>query len=277
MKNGPVVGSPLTPTSLVEMKALGAFPPPPAEFAPDGNWTMTYRIWTCHGYRDSGNEDRGFLRIRRICGEPGGPFRLKIDRQVNHDGANIHIIHAEITCLGNELASPAAWTLSSRFIGPDAKPRKDLDATEEARVGDGSMEITVNGTTSRRKVSERLTADWCLFEAVGRRPFAGQRLPPFDMLEGLSLVRANHRLSYRGVYTMKTSTGNVQFHWFQQLGNGTWPYEYWLDENHRLLMAVTNSRAYLLDEKAVEAIRQREIRSRQYEQRKRRQRKGRAV
>ena len=39
---------------------------------------------------------------------------------------------------------------------------------------------------------------------------------------------------------------------FEQIGHGILPYEYWLDKNHRLVIAVTGPRAYILDDNAGE-------------------------
>ena len=61
-----IVGSPLTPGLLGELDALGKLPSTPGDFKPDGNWVNKYRIWTCHGYRESGNQDVGFVRLKHL-------------------------------------------------------------------------------------------------------------------------------------------------------------------------------------------------------------------
>ncbi|MHC4324102.1 MAG: hypothetical protein ACYSUX_07500 [Planctomycetota bacterium] len=52
-KKRTIVGSPITPSMLVELDAVTKFSPAPGNFNPAGNWTHSYRIWTCHGYRES--------------------------------------------------------------------------------------------------------------------------------------------------------------------------------------------------------------------------------
>jgi len=64
-------------------------------------------------------------------------------------------------------------------------------------------------------------------------------------------LKRDHRLSYRGAITM-TPENDITLHGFHQLGHGTLPYEYWLDRHHRLVLAVTLSRVYILDDKAEE-------------------------
>ena len=273
-KNRHIVGSPLTPVMLGELGALNRIPALSNGFRPDADWVSTYRIWTCHGYRESGNEDEGFLRVARTGGTQGEPFTLKIDQEILHDGANLHSIHAEIQCSSDPLASPSRWQLSSRLIGFDGKSRRGLGMRERAQIEGGSLKITIDDRTFERNVSVPMTADWCLFEAIQRMPAEDEKIGPFDVLEGLSVVRAEHRLSYRGLDQLKVDSLGGRLHRFEQLGRGTLPYEYWLDDHHRLLIVVTGARAYILDEKAAEKADAAVLGSRRYQQQRQEKRKG---
>ena len=62
-KKRTIVGYPLVPDLLGDLNLLQGFPETPADFDPNGQWTNTYRIMTCHGYREEGNEDIGLLRL----------------------------------------------------------------------------------------------------------------------------------------------------------------------------------------------------------------------
>jgi len=91
MASRTIVGSPLTPGLLEDLLgALGEIPPAPTSFAPDGDWVNTYRVWTCHGYRESGNEDEGFLKIERVGHGRDGRFRLNVDQQIVHTEAALN-------------------------------------------------------------------------------------------------------------------------------------------------------------------------------------------
>ena len=73
------VGRPLTPRMLrQELGGLDELASTPEDFKPDGSWINTYRIWTCHGYIESGNQSVGFLRIERIAGKAKEQFTLKV-------------------------------------------------------------------------------------------------------------------------------------------------------------------------------------------------------
>jgi len=104
-------------------------------------------------------------------------------------------------------------------------------------------------------VSARTTADWCLFEALQRWPFRRGESPAFDVLEGLSVHRPGHRVTYRGPETIERNGKPLKLHRFSQLGQGMLPYEYWLDDDRRLLLAVTLSRVYILDPQAESKVR----------------------
>ena len=244
-----IVGSPLTPGLLTELGGFGELPPAPNGFAPDGAWSHTYRVWVCHGYRETGNKNVGFLKIERAPDKAEGTFTLNVEQQIVHMEGVLNTVRAEIACLNDQLGSPIRWHLSSRFIGQAGKPRPALDVEERARINGDTVEVTANGRTFKREGSSRLTADWCLFEAVQRLPFDGESRLACDVLEGLSTLRTGHRLSYRGKVRLPPGD-DTMLHGFHRLGHGALPYEYWLDERHRLVMVVTLSRVYILDGEA---------------------------
>ena len=254
-KQRTIVGSPLTPTLLDELGALRKFPPSSEDFKPEGEWTNMYRIWTCHGYRERGNQDVGFVRIERDTGRPKKSFTLKVHQQVVETDDMLNIIDAGIKCLNSELDSPTQWHLMSRIIGPGRKQRPELGTEEKVLINGNVMSVETGGHTFKRKVSSKLTCDWCLFGAVQRLKFIKETVLAFDMLEGLSLLKKGQRLSYRGLSQIKIGDKDIPLHCFVQLGRGILPCEYWLDENHRLLMVTSMNKGYILDDKAEKAIR----------------------
>jgi hypothetical protein len=256
-KKRTIVGSPLTPVLLAELGALDEFPRMPKDFDPRGDWVNTYRIWTCHGYRESGNYNVGFVRIERVAGGSKEIFALKVHQEVVEVDGLLNAIDANIYCLNNQLASPVRWHLWSRFINSDKQPVGELETEEKVVIKGNVMSVETGEHTLKRKVTGRVTCDWCLFEAVQRLEFDEKSSLDFNMLEGLSLVKKRQRLMYRGVYPMKLSGRELVLHRFDQIGEGILPYEYWLDDNHRLLAAISMHKAYILDEQAEKALRQR--------------------
>jgi hypothetical protein len=253
-----IVGSPLTPTLLNELGALRDFPPSSEDFKPDGNWINTYRIWTCHGYRESGNQNVGHLRIKRLS-ESNSSLTIKVHQEVSQTDALVNIVEATIECRNNQMASPIQWKVSSRFIDAEGRQISQLSSDDKG--------IAVEG-------SNRRTCDWSLFEAVQRLEFNRKTSLNFDMLEGLSLLKKDQNLSYHGLYPTKIGGENIPLHCFVQLGNAILPCEYWLDDHHRLLVVTSMNKAYIFDEQAEIISRQViEQERKSYGKRKRSQRK----
>jgi hypothetical protein len=209
-----ILGVPLSPEVLRRIGALKNVPPLPDGFRPDGDWTLSYRIFGCHGYVDQSNETVGVLRIRRAAGDP---FRLQVHQDIRHNNGG-ETLDIEMTCRPNPIASPLSWTLTGKRFDEDGKELPELATTQKQ---------------TNRPAS--LTSDFSLFEAVQRLPFNNAAPIAFDLMEGMNLRRTGHRLYYGG---------ERRFH---HIGQGMLPYQYWLDEHHRLLLAVMQWRAYILD------------------------------
>ncbi|MHC4324101.1 MAG: hypothetical protein ACYSUX_07495 [Planctomycetota bacterium] len=185
-----------------------------------------------HGYRESGNDNVGSLKIERT-GNPGETFVLNIRQEVIQADELVHIITGQIKCRNNPLASPVEWSLKSEFFDAEGK------------------NITILSSHNNGVATESVTStavDWCLFEAVQRLAFDKNSSLKFDMLEGMFLSKLNHQLFYRGTYPMKTDDQSILLHCFGQLGSGILPYEYWLDDRHRLLAVISMNKAYILDQ-----------------------------
>ena len=234
-----IVGSPLTPDMLKELGAVREFPPPSAGFAPDTNWEHTYRVWTCHGYRESGNDNVGYLRIRRTA-DSGNQFGLNLYRKVVQTDALVHILEARLKCRKNPLASPVAWELESRFVDANNNELPELRNKENHHVT-GAVDTT---------------SDWCLFEAVQRLAFDRQTSLNFRLLEGLNISKPGQHLSYRGAYPTEIP-GADRLHCFAQLGSAILPTEYWLDDSHRLLAVTSMNKAYIFDGESEKMMEQR--------------------
>jgi len=245
------VHEPLRPGLLWEMQAFDALAPPEPDFDPSGAWTHTYRIWTCHGYLLTANSDVGFLRLTRT---PGDPFELSAEqRMINHEGL-VHAQSARITCALDALASPLGWELRSTFVSPESLELNELAVAQTARLRDGAYLTPEGERAVELSEGSHPAADWCLFEAVQRLPFSEDVDERFDLLEGLSLVKPGHRLRYTGAREVRLGQEDVTLHRFVQTGRGMLPYEWWLDEAHRLVMVVTHSRVYILDPVAPEEL-----------------------
>jgi len=253
-KKRTIVGSPLTPTLLKELGGIDSLPPIPASFRPDGNWMNSYRIWTCHGYRESGNQNVGFLRIQKKTGRGAHTFELHIEQAVMQSDAMLNTIEAQITCLNNEYASPVQWHLSSCFVGPAGKVLGQLSTAESVSIEGKTMTIETPAGILHRQVDTPLTSDWSLFEAAQRWAVGEARHLLVTMLEGLNALKPEQHITYRGLLQMGNGPGATRLFRFAQLGTGILPTEYWLDMSHRLLVVTSMNKAYILDDQAEEVF-----------------------
>ncbi|NQT86503.1 hypothetical protein HQ560_07035 [bacterium] len=214
---------PLSPTILYQIGGLKALPPPDPKFDPKGTWTHTYRIWTCYGYT-SGRTD-GSLRLTR---KPGS---LTVRQTMRNADNVVNIIEATIHPRKDRAFDvPECWGGKSTFTDTKGKLVPELTRSD-----------------SVRRPPYDVTTDWSLFSTVQQLPFEELAPRRFDVYEGLTLLKRDHRLGYHGAETAKIGSASHRLHVFHQIGRGTLPYEYWVDEGHRLLVVVTGPRAYILD------------------------------
>lgn len=254
-KRGPL-NYPIGPSLLSELNAFEDTPFPAGDFRPEENWTNYYRLWTSYGYYDR-NRDDGHLKISRQAKSTENGYKLLVEQDYinlanrKHENTLLHKTSATITCKNNETASPVSWDLTSEFLnGPEnieqferAEPLR-----EKVIVKNDELIVTVNDKTHKRKVSGNVTGDWNLFNAVQLFPFDKSIDIKFDLLEGLRAFRQNHYLYYKGKAVEKWGAKTVALHCFEQIGEGVLPYEYWLNEHHRLVLVITGNRAYILKE-----------------------------
>lgn len=254
-RNRTRIGSPLTPAILEQIEVLGEFPAAAKDFKPDGDWTQTYRIWGCHGYRKSGNYNTGFLKLGRNKRDDK-TFTLKVQQQLVNEEGILNIVQAELWCRKDQISSPVQWDFSSRFIDALGKDVPELKVTEKARIRENTLGIKSGEQNFKRRAPQPLSCNWSVFEAVQRLAFEKGTAVSFNLLEDLSVLKLGHKLSYRGVYPLKKGDKQISLQWFQELGNGVLPYEYWLDDGHRVLIVASLNKVYILDDNAEAAAAQ---------------------
>ncbi len=261
------LGSPLSPNLLKEMGEFGEFSQIKKDFNPQGNWTQIYRIWGTHGYFDTKNHTTGYLKIDRkvIKKEVQGKktFTLEIVQKMVNDDAFVNTIEAHIWCRLNKIATPHKWNFTSQFIDPDGRAMPEMKITEKSAI---------NSKQALKAVEpETISSNWSLFEAIQRLEFKTNRILSFNLFENLRALKKNHKLTYRGVYPFKYKNKEVKLQWFNEIGNGVLPYEYFLDDAHRVLLATSLNKAIILDDNAEAAVEKRLENELKYYQREKRQ------
>lgn len=246
---------PLSPAVLQELGALEGLSPPTEAFDPEGAWEHTYRIWAVSATALRSN--LGYLRIGR---DPAGrSVTLTVEKRLNLNAGHTYLTNAEIECAADALLSPRSWRIESVITGTDGEPVEATAVKENVTVKGGKLRVKAGGKTMVRDAPSPLTTDWGLLDVVQR--LDGEKTEPleFAVLEELDMLKQGHRLSYRETSDFELDGRTLRLSRYDMLGGGLLPYQYWIDEPGRLLMAISHTRAYIFDpdaEARVEEIRQ---------------------
>jgi hypothetical protein len=246
-KKRTIVGSPLTPEILFQLGATPDFSSIKKPFNPAEEWTHRYRIWTCHGYRESGNLDVGYLQIQRGLAGPDKRFVLQVHQELKNEGGTLNRVVAKIDCMEGDLSYPLKWSYVSAFLDADGKEDKSLIVTIEGQSSGSEIRWTRNGLLSKTVCNDRPSCDWCVYETIQRRAKQWAGNLTFDMLEGLERFKPGQQLIDRGKVNVKIGNSDRWLRRLDQIGTGVLPFEYWVDESSRLCLMVSMNKAYILD------------------------------
>jgi hypothetical protein len=239
-------GSPLTPEYLRAKGGFISFPPAASDCSPSGSWTHRYDVWASRGIAEQGIELLGFIEMKRGAGRLENQFTLDVVQELTSDRNVMNRVTAQIRCKEDELASPVGWRLTSEHTVGDTPVSPPVDFSETVAVTPGRLTVTRDSKTFLRTVPPRFTSCWNLIEAVQRLPFGVRRPLRFSLLEGLERVKGEMGVLYDGTYSFELEGRGLTTHRFVQIGRGILPYEYLVDDMHRVLLVITFCKAYIL-------------------------------
>ena len=239
------VGYPLSPQIFIELGEIVRV----GFTSKDVNnpeWKKLFRIYTNHGYRESGNVNDGYLKLTksRIGTVEDNSWTLDVEQKIVQREANVNLIKATINYSYQDSAFVLNdWKSSSNFFSPEGVLLSDVSSDESS------------GSLGAIHSENSVIPDWCLFDQVLQFPRIDGFAVEFTMLEGLSLLKSHQVIKYRGEELITLSDGSQQrLQRFTQTGSGVLPYDYWLDEHGDLGLVVTLSRAYILDSNAEKLV-----------------------
>ncbi len=249
---------PLTLDALREYGELDDFSPP-GSFDPEGEWKNVYRIWLVT------RRSNGFLSIERTPASDSSPVTLNVETCVLQAAKVIHRTRAKLQCADDSLSTPQSWDVKSEILDPDFQRIEVADSWETGRIKDGKLFVNIDqeglgggGSLARHhKLPESYTSNWSLFDAVQRLPGEGMMPMEFDLLEDSDLLKSKQKLSYWKSADLNIGDNVLQLTGYQQIGQGILPYQYWVDEHHRLLFVISGIRAYIFDPDAQKDFEQR--------------------
>ena len=241
---------PLTLDSLVDYGAFGGFIPPVETFDPDGAWENRYRVWL---YSAS---NQGTMRLTRSATPPSQTGVLNVEQSVIQSPGSVHQTSAQIQFVADALSTPQSWQIDSVILDLNSQPIEKSRVLETGSVTGGQIQVIANGRTLLRPAPAVFTSNWSLFDAVQRLPGPATTPLEFDLLEELDLLKTGQRLSYQESRTLDVNGNNLSLIGYHLIGEGILPYEFWVDEQHRLLIALSGLRAYIYDRIRIEKFRE---------------------
>jgi hypothetical protein len=225
--------------ALVE-PLLGDFLPPAGAFDPAGTWSHTYRIVPLKAAPAAFG---GQLKICRTA-QPGGA-QFEVQQELRMMKQYAQWSKASIQCAADHWCTPQRYTVESWTTGQDGQVEADTHGEFSAEAT--GSEIRFAGTSKpAMRVADDWTLDWTLFGALQRLPTTEAAQWQFDLVEDGDLLRPRQQLSYVGTLATELAGKAMELYGFFHVGTGTLPTHYWLDQQHRLLLAIRYYRAFVL-------------------------------
>jgi hypothetical protein len=180
--------------------------------------------------------------------KPAGDELTVLAAEVIPSGLTSMTAEAEILCSKDTLLTPKRWSLSLRWQTPpqSGAAKGEMDQKRTGRA-DGKELVFAGAKERRRPAPEHWTCFWNLFSVVQRLPFEAEPALCFDLFEEMDLHKPGQRLAYMGRQPFTAGGKTLNLHVFEQTGHGMLPWRWWLDDQHRVLLAAGGRRAYLLD------------------------------
>ncbi len=134
------------------------------------------------------------------------------------------------------------------------------DIKNSAGIGLKNMRIEKNGFVKGNKVAIKnkkrirefdingsFTINWLLFDTVSGLAFDKSMRHKFTLLDHYDQIKEDQILYYNKSTKLNIAGEFIDLHAYDHLGNGIVPWVYWVNENGKLLFAVSGIEAYIAD------------------------------
>ena len=247
-QEGPLAGQwrrLLTPEALADYGALKA-PRPKETFDPTGAWTQAWQVWLLQRSAGSDNH-QGYIRLTRAPAPDGASFTLAVEQAVVQAQRVVHETRAKMVCALDATASPQSWTVETRLFWPsDGREVSEASVRKGGEVSNGRLHVKKDGRSRAEDLPPgAVSSNWSILEALSR-PSPAAPLPAFTVLDELDKMKGPRRLTRGEATQIRFGDETVHVDVFRDTGHGSLPWVYYLDDNRRLLLALSGLRAYIL-------------------------------
>lgn len=246
---------------------LLSFEPPQSAHDPAGDWQLSYRVYSLAAVTGIG----GRLAMLKVGRKRLGAdrFTLELECLKPTHRQFVDKLTARIEARAEPLPVPEKWSWQSQIADAEGKVLPLSRLERSARLAGNVMELGPR----KLPVDGPCTVNWLLFEAVGRLPRKAFPLLQFTLLDDFDRPKPGHVLHYARSATVQlgrrevrqthveelekgrihktawalTEGRPVPLHAYHHLGEGSVPWIYWIDDQGRLLFAVSGVEAYVLD------------------------------
>jgi hypothetical protein len=246
---------------------LMGFQPPQGPHDPAGDWRLTYRLYSLGATAGIGGRVANVqIGRKRLAADR---FAMQIECLKPTARRFAAKLAARIEARGARLAEPVQWSWNAEIVDPSGTVIPDSRLQRSARLEGSALQLGPR----KLVVSGPCTMNWLLMEAVGRLPHEAFPALSFTLLEDFDRPKPGHTLHYAQSVAVllgerdvrqtrieqleqgrihKTVWGRaggqaVRLHVYHHLGEGSVPWVYWVDDQGRLLFAISGIEAYALD------------------------------
>ena len=240
------LGAPLSPKILNQIGDFVNMPVIPPGWSPSGNWEGVYTHYN-HGGMDQPLAYQGDLKVERIRIDDNN-FTLKSTDTLTDAAFFLRTWSITAEHVNDARSTLKSWSKTSSYnlLGDSVSP--NCEFSETGTVSGGSLSVDIGTKTVTRPGSSQMTTDYGVLEAVQDLRFFSSTVVDLDVLEGGSRFFEGRNLAYLKSETVNLSTGSVTLYGFRELGCGGAASEYWVDEHHRVIIAVMfGNRAIILN------------------------------
>jgi hypothetical protein len=179
----------------------------------------------------------GSLEILRRAGN--GRVQYEVKQRTQFGGLD-NILEAEIVCAADELNTLQSWEIRTHNEVPTGGK---LDLSEMSETGDvkaGRIRVKGGPEEYGFTATHPVVSQWTMLDFLARHG-SPSTSASFDLLQDLSLFKANQELVFDGTTDVAVAGGRtVKLATYSQTGEGVLPIHYLLDEQRRVQL-VTQS------------------------------------
>jgi arylsulfatase A-like enzyme len=230
-------GVPISPELLNRTGKLNV-PNPQGEFSPEGEWEQSWKLWIPG--RDKSNSGSGYLKVKKEIDINQSTITFKVDQLISEYDNWFHFTRAEIAASSNLSGSPVRWKKGSQYFnspGDGSKNLTELDLSQKGFIDS----LSEDG-------KENFTSSFTVFDLVQKMSAKGIDHLDFTLLDELDKVKRAHSISFAGETSIQFAGETKSVRCYEGIGEGLLPCKYYLDQQGRMLLAISGMRVFILSQ-----------------------------